>query len=134
VFNFKQTSLDEATDPWGVKVERVEVYVHYLAFLGFTLFWIKPSHVHKLVLLLSVKTSGYTEFPCWSCPGCKQYCKFLFPIPKIFHVSIVLCLFDMYRKDVRLPQQLQRAMAAEAEASREARAKVQLIGFSLQSL
>ncbi|KAJ8931341.1 hypothetical protein NQ314_015750 [Rhamnusium bicolor] len=29
-----------------------------------------------------------------------------------------------YRKDVSLPQQLQRAMAAEAEASREARAKV----------
>ena len=28
------------------------------------------------------------------------------------------------RKDVRLPVQLQRAMAAEAEASREARAKV----------
>ena len=27
-------------------------------------------------------------------------------------------------KDVRLPQQLQRAMAAEAEASRDARAKV----------
>ncbi|XP_015789152.1 mechanosensory protein 2 [Tetranychus urticae] len=47
-----QSSLDVATDPWGVKVERVEV------------------------------------------------------------------------KDVRLPQQLQRAMAAEAEASREARAKV----------
>merc|ERR1712021_33853 len=44
--------LDSATDPWGVKVERVEV------------------------------------------------------------------------KDVRLPQQLQRAMAAEAEATREARAKV----------
>ncbi|XP_057289364.1 stomatin-like isoform X1 [Hydractinia symbiolongicarpus] len=47
-----QRILDEATDPWGMKVERVEV------------------------------------------------------------------------KDVRLPQQLQRAMAAEAEASREARAKV----------
>ena len=46
------TQLDVATDPWGVKVERVEV------------------------------------------------------------------------KDVRLPQQLQHAMAAEAEASREARAKV----------
>jgi erythrocyte band 7 integral membrane protein len=45
-------SLDEATDPWGVKVERVEI------------------------------------------------------------------------KDIRLPQQLQRAMAAEAEASREAKAKV----------
>lgn len=47
-----QTSLDEATDPWGVKVERVEI------------------------------------------------------------------------KDVRLPVQLQRAMATEAEATREARAKV----------
>lgn len=47
-----QTSLDDATDPWGVKVERVEI------------------------------------------------------------------------KDVRLPVQLQRAMAAEAEAAREARAKV----------
>ena len=31
---------------------------------------------------------------------------------------------DPCRKDVRLPQQLQRAMAAEAEAAREARAKV----------
>ena len=29
-----------------------------------------------------------------------------------------------YSKDVRLPIQLQRAMAAEAEAAREARAKV----------
>ncbi|KAG9435455.1 band 7 protein isoform X1 [Apis mellifera carnica] len=47
-----QTSLDEATEPWGVKVERVEI------------------------------------------------------------------------KDVRLPVQLQRAMATEAEAAREARAKV----------
>lgn len=39
------------------------------------------------------------------------------------------CDFDnrcinIYRKDVRLPVQLQRAMAAEAEAAREARAKV----------
>ncbi len=46
------SQLDQATDPWGIRVERVEV------------------------------------------------------------------------KDVRLPQQLQRAMAAEAEAAREARAKV----------
>ena len=29
-----------------------------------------------------------------------------------------------HRKDVRLPVQLQRAMAAEAEATREAKAKV----------
>ena len=50
--NQMRTTLDEATDPWGVKVERVEI------------------------------------------------------------------------KDVRLPLQLQRAMAAEAEAAREARAKV----------
>ena len=34
---------------------------------------------------------------------------------------------SFYRKDVRLPVQLQRAMAAEAEAAREARAKVYLI-------
>ncbi|XP_041851344.1 stomatin (EPB72)-like 3a [Melanotaenia boesemani] len=47
-----QEALDEATDPWGIKVERVEI------------------------------------------------------------------------KDVKLPHQLQRAMAAEAEASREARAKI----------
>jgi len=32
-------------------------------------------------------------------------------------------------KDVKLPQQLQRAMAAEAEASREARAKVTWVGI-----
>lgn len=54
--NSLQASLDEATDPWGIKVERVEI------------------------------------------------------------------------KDVKLPQQLQRAMAAEAEASREARAKVRMMG------
>jgi hypothetical protein len=29
--------------------------------------------------------------------------------------------FLIFRKDARLPEQLQRAMAAEAEASREAR-------------
>ena len=33
----------------------------------------------------------------------------------------------VYSKDVRLPVQLQRAMAAEAEAAREARAKVIII-------
>ena len=33
-------------------------------------------------------------------------------------------MFECYSKDVRLPVQLQRAMAAEAEAAREARAKV----------
>lgn len=33
-------------------------------------------------------------------------------------------IYKTNRKDVRLPVQLQRAMAAEAEATREARAKV----------
>ena len=41
--------------------------------------------------------------------------------------------FVICRKDVRLPQQLQRAMAAEAEASRDARAKVKLKDFYIQS-
>lgn len=35
-----------------------------------------------------------------------------------------LPVLPFYSKDVRLPVQLQRAMAAEAEAAREARAKV----------
>merc|ERR1712083_1231047 len=52
ISNSMQNALDEATEPWGIKVERVEI------------------------------------------------------------------------KDARLPEQLQRAMAAEAEAAREARAKV----------
>lgn len=43
--------------------------------------------------------------------GFAQYCKKLF---EIFN----------FRKDVRLPVSLQRAMAAEAEADREARAKI----------
>lgn len=42
-------------------------------------------------------------------------------------ICLILPFFQVERvevKDVRLPQQLQRAMAAEAEATREARAKV----------
>ena len=62
ISNVMKTLLDEATDPWGVRVERVEV------------------------------------------------------------------------KDVRLPVQLQRAMAAEAEAAREARAKVFRILCSISLL
>jgi len=40
----------------------------------------------------------------------------------------------LFRKDVRLPVQLQRAMAAEAEAAREARAKVQGVPIKMTSL
>ena len=49
------------------------------------------------------------------------YSKFL---ALVFDGSCTRSLFP-YRKDARLPVQLQRAMAAEAEAAREARAKVQ---------
>ena len=38
--------------------------------------------------------------------------------------NLALSNFSFHSKDVRLPVQLQRAMAAEAEAAREARAKV----------
>ncbi|KAG6461549.1 band 7 protein AGAP004871-like isoform X4 [Manduca sexta] len=58
ISHMMQASLDEATDPWGVEVERVEM------------------------------------------------------------------VFYVFSKDVRLPVQLQKAMAAEAEADREARAKI----------
>ena len=37
-----------------------------------------------------------------------------------------ICCSLSHSKDVRLPVQLQRVMAAEAEATREARAKVTL--------
>ena len=45
-------------------------------------------------------------------------------------MKIVLNIFHylfVYSKDARLPVQLQRAMAAEAEAAREARAKVNIV-------
>ena len=46
------------------------------------------------------------------------------PLSFSLSLSLSLSLSPTCRKDVRLPQQLQRAMAAEAEAAREARAKV----------
>ena len=42
----------------------------------------------------------------------------------MYMIYITLFTTLLYSKDVRLPVQLQRAMAAEAEAAREARAKV----------
>ena len=48
-------------------------------------------------------------------------------IPTFFYLEVKVVkpvLVAAFSKDVRLPQQLQRAMAAEAEAAREARAKV----------
>ena len=43
-------------------------------------------------------------------------------IENVCYISFMY--FFYYRKDVRLPVQMQRAMATEAEATREARAKV----------
>lgn len=43
----------------------------------------------------------------------------------MFSQFVVFSFFFFHSKDVRLPVQLQRVMAAEAEATREARAKVQ---------
>ena len=44
----------------------------------------------------------------------------------IWKPGLTVIVHLMCRKDVRLPQQLQRAMAAEAEAARDARAKVHI--------
>ena len=54
-----------------------------------------------------------------------QICNFIKCINlfRTLYTNFVYLLF-LCSKDVRLPQQLQRAMAAEAEATREARAKV----------
>ena len=51
---------------------------------------------------------------CWLCPLVSQCSNILLTKQNQNHFS----------KDCRLPVQLQRAMAAEAEAAREARAKV----------
>ena len=46
------------------------------------------------------------------------------PIFNMKYIGIYIFAFLFFSKDARLPVQLQRAMAAEAEAAREARAKV----------
>ena len=94
------SQLDAATDPWGIKVERVEVID--ISYDKFTFYW----------------TEKYICPHSYSC----QSFNLLFHTRRFLPV---LC-FSFKVKDVRLPQNLQRAMAAEAEASREARAKVKL--------
>ncbi len=49
-------------------------------------------------------------------------------ILRVIYLKDIMGWILPFRKDVRLPQQLQRAMAAEAEAAREARAKVSCQG------
>lgn len=50
-------------------------------------------------------------------------CK-LIQLFRIFYYMIFFQILNFFSKDVRLPVQLQRAMATEAEATREAKAKV----------
>ena len=47
-------------------------------------------------------------------------------VKMVFAAFAAIFSLSSFSKDVRLPVQLQRAMAAEAEAAREARAKVKL--------
>jgi regulator of protease activity HflC (stomatin/prohibitin superfamily) len=56
-----------------------------------------------------------------SCPDEFESCVL---INHLIPPSLPAHFVRIYRKDVRLPVLLQRAMAAEAEATREARAKV----------
>lgn len=63
------------------------------------------------------QTHGESKWKEWRCK--LQICSPLWSHPRLFAILIAIC-----SKDVRLPVQLQRAMAAEAEAAREARAKV----------
>ena len=57
----------------------------------------------------------------WNASRCKTpQC----PMPRTKSSKILSAFSPPRSKDVRLPVQLQRAMAAEAEAAREARAKV----------
>ena len=82
--------MDAATDEWGIRVERVEVWKMEKGdengLENGIFFWLEA------ILINSLFTSMQKQV-----------------------------------KDVRLPQSLQRAMAAEAEAAREARAKVVML-------
>lgn len=84
--------LDEATDAWGIKVERVEMLV-FSALIFFASATFRAKYYDTKRLLKKSKHK---------------------------HTYFLIS----FSKDVRLPIQLQRAMAAEAEAAREARAKV----------
>ena len=88
VSNFKQTSLDEATDPWGVKVESVEVYVHYVPFLDYiilSLIWFTCTQTNFIIITIfsQIVTQSVLAGPVLVTRS--TYCKFLLPIPRIFY-------------------------------------------------
>ncbi len=56
--------------------------------------------------------------------GCQGWTCWNVNFNRIFQFQFIDFPLFFFSKDVRLPQSMQRSMAAEAEASREARAKV----------
>ena len=95
-------------------------------------------HKNKAVALLKQQATALfllghpVEFLCLECTGRGNW-SLGYQSRKSWNVSlrqqtngriIKLSFTIVYSKDARLPVQLQRAMAAEAEAAREARAKV----------
>ena len=90
------------------------------AFLLTILFILRPSWTALQIL-------GECRLKGWKCKSINKIKKKKKKKTKklqsnYLYITFFACFTN--RKDVRLPQQLQRAMAAEAEASREARAKV----------
>ncbi|CAF0955819.1 unnamed protein product [Adineta steineri] len=109
-----QGHLDEGTEPWGVKVERVEIVTNVK----------DTQYATQLLAQTTLRnilgTKSLQEILCdreiiaQSMQGHLDEGTEPWGV-KVERVEI---------KDVRLPQSMQRSMAAEAEASREARAKV----------
>ena len=88
--------------------------------------------IRLLLFVFRSRRNIRLSFRFQSCRAFLVVCLLGITVLKILLKCKILCLkylrisnptFD-YRKDVRLPQNLQRAMAAEAEAHRDAKAKV----------
>ncbi len=88
--------------------QHYEIYLEQNLFKKFLLI-VKLLHIVCKPNLMRELDHGVSKLNAWKC---KCYFKYSENKPLIFST------------DVRLPQSMQRSMAAEAEASREARAKV----------
>ncbi|VDN93556.1 unnamed protein product [Brugia pahangi] len=116
-----QITLDEATEPWGVKVERVEVKDVRL-----------PIQLQR-AMAAEAEAAREARAKVIVAEGEQKASRALKEAAEKQNFQITLDeatepwgvkVERVEVKDVRLPIQLQRAMAAEAEAAREARAKV----------
>ena len=92
-----------------------------------------PPPSHLLLTLFNSLDLRFISSQNFNCPDYKDpHVTIQFGIGKIVFHKVCLKKFLtmlIIRKDVRLPLILQRAMAAEAEAAREARAKVSIGSF-----